>query len=400
MHPADEIRGVKSKKLSKKRIVLAVTGSIAAVETIKLSRELIRQGAEVIPVMTPSSTKIIHPDALWFASGNKPITELTGKTEHVFFCGQVKNQVDLLVICPSTANTISKIAHGIDDTVVTTFATTAIGSKVPILIVPAMHLSMYNHKIVEKNIEECKKLGIKFVEPIIDKCKAKLAELDDIVAYVFRETSKQDLLGKKVLIIGGPTTESIDEIRTITNRSSGKTAIELAKNAFYRGATVELWYGAGKERPPSFIDVNNFESINDLLKMLKKNNLNKFDIIINCGALSDYIPKMQKGKIPSGKDKLIIELSPTQKIISKLRKIAPNSKIVGFKVEDKKDMLNEKALNLLKKNNLDFVVANTISGFNKEENEVWIINKKGKIKNQKGDKSKLTDYILDVIRNG
>ena len=88
MHPADEIRGVKSKKLTKKRIVLAVTGSIAAVETIKLSRELIRHSAEVIPIMTPSSTKIIHPDSLWFATGNKPITELSGKTEHVYFCGK------------------------------------------------------------------------------------------------------------------------------------------------------------------------------------------------------------------------------------------------------------------------------------------------------------------------
>ena len=400
MHPADEIRGVKSKKLTKKRIIIAVTGSIAAVETIKLSRELIRHGAEVIPVMTPSSKKIIHPDALWFATGNKPITELTGKTEHVYFCGQVKNQVDLLLICPCTANTISKIAHGIDDTAVTTFATTAIGSKVPILVVPAMHLSMYNHKTVEKNIEKCKKLGIKFVEPIIDKYKAKLAELDDIVAYVFRESSKQDLLGKKVLIIGGPTTESIDDIRTISNRSSGKTAIELAKNAFYRGATVELWYGTGKERPPNFIKINNFVSINDLSVMLKNKDLKKFEIIIICAALSDYIPKTQKGKIPSGKDKLIIELSPTSKIISKLRNKAPNSKIVGFKVEDKKDKLNEKAFDLLKKNNLDYVVANTISGFNKEENEIWVINKKGKINHKKGDKSKLTDYILDEIQNG
>ncbi len=397
MHPADEIRGVKSKKLTKKSIVIAVTGSIAAVETIKLSRELIRHGAEVIPIMTPSSTKIIHPNALWFATGNKPITELTGQTEHVFFCGQIKNQVDLLLICPCTANTVSKIAHGIDDTVVTTFATTAIGSGVPILIVPAMHLSMYDHKIVQKNIDICKKIGIKFIEPKIEKNKAKMAELDEVISYVFRETSKQDFLGKKLLIIGGPTAESIDDVRIITNRSSGKTAIELAKNAFYHGANVELWYGSGLEIPPDFININNFESINDLLELLIKKNLKKYDIIILCAALSDYIPKKQKGKISSGKDKLVIEMSPAQKIISKLREKSPNSTIIGFKLEGKKDILYKRAFNLLKKNNLDYVVGNTLSGINKDENEIWIINKKGKSNHKKGNKVQLADYILDNI---
>jgi len=147
MHPADEIRGVKSKRLFKKKIVLGITGSIAAVESVKLSRELIRHGAEVFPVMTQSATKIIHPDSLEFSSGNKPIIELTGKTEHVSFCGRVKEPADLFIISPCTANTISKIAHGIDDTAVTTFATTAIGSGIPILIVPAMHLSMVSNSL-------------------------------------------------------------------------------------------------------------------------------------------------------------------------------------------------------------------------------------------------------------
>jgi phosphopantothenoylcysteine decarboxylase/phosphopantothenate--cysteine ligase len=397
MHPADEIRGVKSKKLSKKRIVIAVTGSIAAVETIKLSRELIRHGADVFPIMTPSSTKIIHPNALWFATGNKPIIELTGQTEHVFFCGQVKNRVDLLLIFPCTANTISKIANGIDDTVVTTFATTAIGSSVPILIVPAMHLSMYNHKIVQNNINKCKKLGIKFIEPRIEKNKAKIAEVDEVISFIFRKTSKQDLKKKRVLIIGGPTAESIDDVRVITNRSSGKTAIELAKNAFYRGADVELWYGPGRKNPPAFIDTINFESIKDVQKLLKTKNLKKYHIIILCAAVSDYIPKKRNGKIISGKDKLVLEMLPTQKIISQLKNKSLNSKIIGFKVEENKDKIHERALDLLKKNNLDLVVANTISGFDKDENEIWIINKKGKSLYKKGNKCQLTDFILDNI---
>jgi len=398
MHPADEIRGVKSKKLDKKRIVIAVTGSIAAVETIKLSRELIRHGADVIPIMTPSATKIIHPDSLWFATGKPPITELSGKTEHVFFCGQINDPVDLLLICPCTANTISKISHGIDDTVVTTFATTAIGSDIPILIVPAMHLSMYNHKIVQKNIEFCKKSGIKFIGPILEKNKARIADINEILSYVFRETNKKDLLGKKILIIGGPTAEQIDDVRIVTNRSSGKTAMELTREAFYRGASVELFYGTGEEIPPDFIKVKNFESINDLEKLLKNKNLKIFDIIIVCAALSDYIPKKQKGKIPSGKDKLIVEFSKAQKIISELRNKSPNSKIVGFKLEASKDKIMERGFDLLKKNNLDIVVANTLSGFKKNDNEILIINKKGKIIHKKGKKSILANYILDMVK--
>lgn len=398
MHPADEIRGGKSKRLSKKRIVLAITGSIAAVETIKLSHELIRHDAEVFPVMTPSATKIIHPDSLWFATGNKPIIELSGKTEHVYFCGRVKNPADLLLISPCTANTISKIAHGIDDTAVTTFATTAIGSGVPILIVPAMHLSMYDHKIIQENIKKCKEAGIKFVEPLIEKSKAKMADLDEIVSYVIRETGKQDLSKKKILIIGGPSAESIDDIRVITNRSSGKTAIWLAMNAFYRDADVELWYGFGRKNPPDYIKTVGFESINDILKFIKTKDIKKFDVIILCAALSDYIPKKQKGKIPSGKDKLVIEMLPAPKIIASLKKKAPNSKIIGFKVEENAVKLKEKARDFLKKSNLDLVVANTVSGFDKDENEIWIVDKKGKSIHKKDKKEQLADYILDTVK--
>ncbi|MCK5113058.1 MAG: bifunctional phosphopantothenoylcysteine decarboxylase/phosphopantothenate--cysteine ligase CoaBC, partial [Thermoplasmatales archaeon] len=218
MHPADEIRGIKSKKLSKKKIVLGVTGSIAAIESIKLSRELIRHGADVYPVMTKAATRIIHPDSLEFATSHKPIIELTGKTEHVSFCGLTKDRIDLLLISPCTANTISKIALGIDDTPVTTFATTAIGSGVTIAIVPAMHLSMYNHKIIQENIDKCKRMGISFIDPVIQANKAKMLGVDEIVEHAIRMIGKQDLGKKNILIIGGATAEAIDDIRILTNR--------------------------------------------------------------------------------------------------------------------------------------------------------------------------------------
>lgn len=397
MHPSDEIRGVKGNILSNKKIVLGITGSIASVECVRLSRELVRYGAEVFPVMTSAATKIIHPDSLEFATGHKPILELTGETEHVSLCGMVKEPADLFLISPCTANTISKIAHGIDDTPVTTFATTAVGSGIPILIVPAMHLSMYNHKVVQGNIEKCKKIGIKFVEPYITESKAKMADISEIVARLIRETGKRDMVKKNVLVIGGATAEPIDDVRIISNRSSGKTAVWLAENAFVRGADVELWYGCSRGPVPDYINTVKFESVKNLMELLTKD-LNKFDVIIICAAISDYIPKKREGKIPSGEKKLVLEMSPAPKIIEKLREKAPNSKIVGFKLEEKQDGLTDVAYEFLKKNKLDFVVANTISGLEDNKNKVWIVDKKGNSTKREGSKKILADYILDMAK--
>jgi len=398
MHPVNDIKETKSFFLKNKTIVLAVTGSIAAVETVKLARELIRHGAEIIPVMTKSAAKIIHPDALWFATGNKPIVELTGATEHVSYLGRVKKPADLLLISPATANTISKIAHGVDDTTVTTFATTAIGSKIPIILVPAMHLSMYDHKIIQKNIEKLKDIKIKFIEPDIEKNKAKLPSIEKIVSNVIKNIGKNDYKNKKILVIGGPTAEYIDDIRIITNISSGKTAIKLSKIAFYRGADVELWYGRGITNVPEYIKKTDFFSIKGIKELINKENLDDFDYIFVCAAISDYKPIKKKGKISSKKSKLTIELKPTEKIISKIRKYAPKSKIIGFKVEEETKNLKEKSIKLLKENKLDFVIANTISGFISDENKICIIDKKEKIFSKKGKKEDLASFILDKVK--
>jgi len=157
MHPINEIRGSKSKTLSGKRIVLGITGSIAAVECVKLARELTRHGAEVIPVMSKAATKIVHPDSIHFATGLEPIIELDGAVKHVELCGDTTGRADLLLIAPATANTISKMAQGIDDTSITTMASCALGSGMPIIIVPAMHNSMYTHGIITENIKRLKK---------------------------------------------------------------------------------------------------------------------------------------------------------------------------------------------------------------------------------------------------
>ena len=347
--------------------------------------------------MSKAATKIIHPDSLWFATGKKPIVDLSGDTEHVNYCGRVKNPVDLLLICPCTANTISKIAHGIDDTAVTTFATTAIGSEIPVLIVPAMHLSMYDHKIVQENIKKLEKIGINFIQPNIEKNKAKMPNIEEIVANVITKTGSKKLKAKKILIIGGPTAESFDDARIITNKSSGKTAVQLAKNAFYLDAEVDLWYGRANEKVPDYIKKTEFTTTDDLEKIVEENNISKYDIIIVCAAISDYKPTKTKGKIPSGKKDLVLKLESTQKILPIIRRNAPKSLLVGFKVEDNKDKVKTKSKNLLEKNDLDFVVGNTISGFESDTNEIIIFDKKGKSFSKKGKKENLANFILETI---
>ena len=399
MHPSEEIRGSKSRKLAGKRIILGVTGSIAAVETIKLSRELIRHGADVIPVMSPAATRIIHPDSLWFSTGNRPICELTGDTEHVRFCGQVEDKADLFLISPCTANTISKIAHGIDDTTVTTFATTAIGSKIPVIIVPAMHLSMYEHRIVQENIKELMKKGLIFIDPFLESHKAKMASIERITNQIIQILGPHDLDKKTVLIIGGSTIEPIDSVRGICNTSSGKTAVELATCAFHHGASVELWYGQSKENIPSFLStVRYFSSAKDVMSLIKQSDIARFDIIIVCAALSDYIPDSLQGKISSDKEDLTIVCHPAPKIISYLRKMAPNASVIGFKLEDDEQQLVERAKNLQKKNDLDIVVANTTKNFHTEKGQVVFIGKKGITKRISGTKAQIAEVFFSFLK--
>lgn len=397
MHPAEEIRGSKSTLLQEKRIVLGVTGSIAAVESVRLARELIRHGAEVIPLMTSAATKIIHPDCLEFATGHKPILELTGKLEHVTFCGKVKEPADLLLISPCTANTISKIAHGIDDTPVTTFATTAIGAKIPILLVPAMHLSMYDHSIIQENILHCKKNGISFVDPVVEGNKAKIATVEMITAMVIRTIGKNDLTERNILIIGGSTAEPVDDVRVITNRSSGKTAVALAKTAFHRGGNVTLWYGESKEHVPPYISTTRFTSIHDVIKLTRETDMSSFDIILVCAALPDYLPEKTPGKITSQQKNLKILLNPAPRVLPQLRNLSPNAQLIGFKVETHQNMLITKAKKLLKDNTLDYVIANTVQTFEKDAAEIWVLDKSGTIHHFKGEKEDLANHIFDKI---
>ena len=391
MHPADEIRGEKSWDLKDKRIALCITGSIAAIESFHLCRELIRHGADVIPVMSETSTKILHPNTMEFASGRKPVLELGGQVEHVKIC----RNVDLILIAPCTANTISKIATGVADNALTSCVLVAEGSGVPILIAPAMHLSMYESPIMKEHVDNLRKRGFTIIDPEIKGEGARLAGKEKIIAYVKRTLNGKHLKGKRVLVIGGASIEYIDDIRFISNRSSGKMAISLATKAFEMGADVELWHGMVTERMPDYIPSRKFESVKDVFRIIERSK--NFDFIIVCAALANYVPDKFDGKLPSNKDSLTIKLRKSPYVIEELRKLNPNGKVIAFKAEKERKDIEKKALDFLNKFNLDLVVANTLQAFGSEESEVWIVSRRETFY-LKGNKKTLAEKILLKLR--
>src|SRR5437879_9091627 len=197
-----------------------------------------RHGAEVYAVISPSKEKMIGADTIEWATGNPVVTYLTGKLEHIALGGKSEGHADLVLVAPATANTIGKLASGIDDTPVTTVAATAIGSQIPVMIAPAMHEPLYDHPIVQENISRLKKIGVECVEPEVSEGKAKIASTEKTVRSVIARLSGSqtgDLEGRGILVTAGRTTEHIDPRRVVTNRSSGKLGIAIAEEVASRG---------------------------------------------------------------------------------------------------------------------------------------------------------------------
>lgn len=407
-HTSKEIIGSKSNELVGKKIILCITGSVAAIKSTEIARELMRRGAEVYAVMTKHSQQIIHPDMVEWATGNPVVTELTGKIEHVSYAGEHVNQADLILVAPSTANTIGKVAAGIDDTPVTTTLTTGIGSGIPVIIAPAMHASMYNHPIVIKNIEKLQKHNIEVLMPRIEEGKAKIPETMEIVHSVISKLDiKKDLSGKKILLTAGPTRAYLDAFRYITNPSSGKMGVALAKNAYDRGAKVTLVYGPGTTKPPTNVKTIPIISTEDMLNAVIEELKNqKYDISILSAAAADYGAFDRKmEKTPSGKDEWIINLKPLPKIVEKVKKIDNSVYLVGFKAEYNvsDDELVERAYSRMIQTGMDMIIANDVSrsntGFGSDTNEVFIIDSKRNIDHIKLiDKYTVAKRILDKVK--
>ena len=389
MHPSEEIYCEKSSKLKGKTVVIGITGSVAASECFATIRELIRHGASVIPVMTEAATKFVTPMMMEFASGNKAITELTGATEHVNLMGG--SDADVLVIYPATANTISKIANGIDDTPVTSMATVALGSGIPVAIAPAMHDAMYRNPAVRRNVDYLRSLGVTFIGPRVDGPRAKVASKDEVIATIFRLTTKDDLVGKRVLVIGGRSEEPIDSMRMVTNRSTGLMAVRIAERAFERGADVELWMGGCSVPLPDYIPVKRFDTVADLISMVDTID---HDIVIVPAALADFTPAGKvKGKISSD-SAIDMRLDPVPKVLPLISKRCDT--VIGFKAESglSSDELVEKARSRLDAYGLKAIIANDIDSAGKTSSSAIIVTKDSQ-KNITGPKENIADSILD-----
>jgi phosphopantothenoylcysteine decarboxylase/phosphopantothenate--cysteine ligase len=400
LHHVRLIHATKSRKLVGKKIVLAIPGSIAAVECVKLARELIRHGAEVHAVMSPNATKIIHPYSMEFATGNPVVTEITGFVEHVELAGDHENKADLILVCPATANTISKIACGIDDTPVTTVVTTAF-SHTPIMIAPAMHSTMYDHPIVKENIENLKKLGVEFIEPRFEEGKAKVAPIEEIVYHVIRKLHPKTLKGKRVLVTAGATREYIDPIRFITNASSGRMGVAVAEEAEFRGAEVTLIRTKGSVS--SFVGKQiEVETVEEMLEALENELASeKYDIVVMAAAVSDFRVKNPENiKIKSGRP-IVLELEPTPKIIDRIKELQPDVFLVGFKAETglTEEELVREAKRQIERAGSDLVVANTLKAFGSEENEVVLVGKDFTKKLPRMSKREVAEKLWDEIEN-
>lgn len=392
MHPADHLRGTKSDKLKGRKIVLGITGSIAAVECVGLCRELIRDGADVHVVMSKDAQTIIHPWTMEFASGKKVVTEIDGGVQHVALCGDVPDRADLLLIAPATANTISKMACGIDDTPVTTFATTAIGSGVPVIVVPAMHGTMIAHKAVQDNISKLRKLGIVLLQSKVKESRLKMPPAEYIVSSVIAVIGRHDLAGRKVLVVAGATAEPIDDIRVITNSSTGETGVELAKAAYERGADVELWMGHAEVGLPEHIRTIRFSSFKDLEKLFRGR---RSDIVFFPAAVSDYSPKPVTGKISSERPEIGLTLRRNPKLIDRIRARF----VVGFKAQARMrdDDLVKEALALMARSKCDLVVANRVEDVKPGKSRVLLVEKTGLSEDLRGTKHQIADKIIDRV---
>jgi phosphopantothenoylcysteine decarboxylase/phosphopantothenate--cysteine ligase len=400
-HPSLDIVESYGTELTGKKIVLCIAGSVAAYKSIELARLLMRHGANVKCVMSNASTKLIKPDYMKWATGNNVITKLTGDMEHIDLADYKRS--DLLIVYPSTANTLGKLATGIDDTPISTVLTVAFGSKIPIVMGLAMHRSMYENAAVRKNIKFLKN-KIDFVSPQMIEGKAKAPEPEDVLEFVLKKFGlSSKLYGKKVLMTAGPTIEKIDSVRIITNRSSGKMGASLASELISAGAKVTLVYGPGTEEPPKGAKTLRVNTVNEMYNQVRKCLKKKFDIVIMAAAASDYVPKNTNSrKIKSDKKELILRLVKAPKIIDYVKKTQKDTFLIGFKAET--NVSTNELVKLSKKrlieSDADVIIANDIGRtYNKNTNynKVIIIDSKSVTSFPRAKKEKIAKIICKNI---
>jgi len=392
--------------LKGKKIVLGITGGIAAYKACEIARELRKAEASVTAIMTKNACQFITPLTFQTLTGNRVITEMfTLPSEFDVHHITLSKQADLLLVAPATANIIAKFANGIADDFLSTFY---LAFKGKILIAPAMNTNMYLHPATKENIKKLSSLGVNFIEPATgelacgDEGIGKLADVATIIQKVKEVlTQKLDLQGEKILITAGATREAIDPVRYITNYSSGKMGYALANVALKRGAEVTLISGSTNLPSPSGVKLINVESALQMREAVLKN-LQKSTIIIKAAAVSDFRPrKKSQTKIKKEEMKsFTLELEKTPDILLEVGKKKNNKFLVGFAAETEELVKNAQVK--LKDKNCDLIVANDVTqdgaGFDSDTNIVKLIDRKGKVEDlPKLSKEEIAERIFDRI---
>ncbi len=390
--------------LKGKTVVVGITGSIAAYKMADLCHTLKKMGADVHVIMTKNTLEFITPLTFETLTNNKCITDTFDRNfmynvEHV----SLAKKADIFVVAPASANIISKIANGICDDMLTTTICAFRGKK---LIAPAMNTNMYENPIIQENIEKLKKLDYEIIEPSVgllacdDIGKGKLAPIDLILERILYHIEyEKDLIGKKILVTAGPTKESLDPVRFITNHSSGKMGYAIANNAYKRGACVTLISGASISayRGIDVIKTTDALSMFNAVKANYKNN----DIIIMCAAVADYtIKEYSQNKIKKSDSDMILGLKRTDDILKYLGENKTSQKIIGFSMETENMVENSKKKLINKK--CDMICANSLlgsdTGFGVDTNQITFITKDNVETSELLSKDALSNIILDKIK--
>lgn len=392
--------------MNKKNIVIGVTGGIAVYKALDVISKLKKKNFNVDVIMTKSACEFVTPLSFQSLSKNMVVTDMFAEPKHWEIQHiSLAKKADLMLIVPATANIIGKVANGIADDML---STTIMATRAPVVFASAMNTNMYTNLIVQQNIEKLKSFGYNFIEPASgilacgDSGKGKLADTELIVNMVESMLyHKKDLVGKKVLVTAGPTKALIDPVRYITNRSTGKMGYEIAKEARDRGADVTLVSGASSLEDPFGINTIHINTNEEMLKEVL-NNFEKQDIIIKSAAVADYKPKTFSQKKIKKKDGegLNLEMERDTDILKKLGEIKKNQVLVGFAAES--NDLIQNATEKLKKKNLDYIVANDITGngigFASNDNKVSILcRNRNNISLDKMSKKQVASEIFDLI---
>lgn len=394
--------------LSGKKVLLGITGCIAAYKSCLIIRELIKRGAEVKVVMTPSATEFISPLTISSLSNNEVIVNTFPKNQkdgtnvstwHIDYA----LWADLMLLAPATINTIAKISYGFADNALTTLVTAL---RSPLIIAPAADVDMYNNPINKENLKKLERFGHYIIYPETGELasgltgEGRLADTNKIIEAVELILSgySKDLIGKKILISAGPTYEDIDPVRFIGNRSSGKMGYAIAKAAFLRGGDVTLVSGPSSQNIYPEIKTLKVRSAVEMEKAVKKE-IDKNNLLVMSAAVADFRPsKTSSNKIKKGIGSLDLKLEMNVDILSSIK--SRKTKVVGFALETQNELSN--ANKKLKEKNLDMIVLNSPgkeSGFEVDTNKVTIIKQDGKqIKLPLLSKFQVANKILSEIK--